>query len=174
MTTNSVSPEISRAASQPIPSVDTYWDGELMLALSESGPGNPATGQIPFYKFHFMVEGSDKPAGNISLRIGSTDDLILYFGHIGYGVEPAFQGHHYAARACRLLLPLARAHGLNTLWITCNPENTASRRTCEWLGAVLVEIVDIPRRCDLYRQGERKKCRYSLDLTEVLPDGLCP
>ena len=37
----------------------------------------------------------------------------------------------------RLLLPLARRHGLQTVWITCNPDNWASRRTCELAGAEL-------------------------------------
>jgi len=47
---------------------------------------------------------------------------------LGYSVEPAHRGHHYAARAGRLLLLLARSHGMETLWITCNPDNWASRR----------------------------------------------
>ena len=174
MTTNSASPEISPKASSPYLTAATLRDGDLALTLSESGPGNVAKGQIPYYKFHLTAPDSDMPIGSISLRIGSTDDLVLYFGHVGYGVEPDYRGRHYAARACRLLLPLARAHGLDTLWITCNPENIPSRRTCERLGAVFVEIVDIPRRCDLYRQGERKKCRYRLDLTGIPPQAFYP
>jgi tagatose 1,6-diphosphate aldolase len=62
-----------------------------------------------------------------------------------------------------LLLPLARSHGLMTIWITCNPDNFASRRTCELAGATLVEIVDLPEDNDMYQRGERQKCRYRLD-----------
>jgi tagatose 1,6-diphosphate aldolase len=61
-------------------------------------------------------------------------------------------------------MPLARRHGLYALWITCNPENVASRRTCELTGAEFVEIVDLPPESDMYERGERRKCRYRLDL----------
>jgi tagatose 1,6-diphosphate aldolase len=63
-----------------------------------------------------------------------------------------------------LLLPLARRHGLKDLWITCNPDNLASRRTCELAGAEFVEIVDLPANSGMYRRGDRQKCRYRLDL----------
>lgn len=103
-------------------------------------------------------------AGTVSLRVGSSDDLELYYGHIGYHVYPPARGRHYAERSVRLLLPLARRHGMRELWITCNPDNPASRRTCERLGAVLVETVRIPGDHLLFLRGERHKCRYRLAL----------
>jgi predicted acetyltransferase len=102
-------------------------------------------------------------AGAISLRIGNTPDLVLYYGHIGYNVYPPARGHHYAARACELLFDLARRHDLSPLWITTDPDNAASRRTCQLLGAELVDSVDIPRGHPLYRCGQRRKCRYRID-----------
>jgi len=53
---------------------------------------------------------------------------------------------------------------MTEFWITCNPDNAASRRTCELAGAVLVEIVDLPEDIDMYQEGERQKCRYRLEL----------
>jgi tagatose 1,6-diphosphate aldolase len=103
-------------------------------------------------------------AGGIGLRIGNTRDLELYYGHVGYNVFPPARGNHYAERACRLLLPLARAHGLRRLWITCNPDNLASRRTCERLGCTMVDLVHVPAGHPLHLRGEREKCRYRLDL----------
>ncbi|MGN6368394.1 MAG: GNAT family N-acetyltransferase [Phycisphaerae bacterium] len=103
-------------------------------------------------------------AGSVSLRIGHSPNLDFYLGHIGYHVLPPARGRHYAERACRLLLPLARAHEHKVVWITCNPENAASRRTCERLGAKLVETVMVPRDNPLYGQGDRQKCRYRLEL----------
>ncbi|MEE8418514.1 MAG: hypothetical protein V3S02_00210, partial [Dehalococcoidales bacterium] len=70
----------------------------------------------------------------------------------------------YAARACNLIKQVALDHGLKTLWITCNPDNVPSRRTCEILGCELVEIEDLPEETDLYRDGDRQKCRYRWDL----------
>jgi tagatose 1,6-diphosphate aldolase len=67
----------------------------------------------------------------------------------------------------RLLFPFARRHGFKTIYITCNPDNRASRRTCERLGATLVEIIKLPPDNDMYQDGEREKCRYRINLDAV-------
>jgi predicted acetyltransferase len=139
-------------------------DDDLELILVEKYPGDPAINYVPAYKFRMKTVDQGNDIGSIDLRVGNTHHLIMYGGHIGYGIRPEHRGHHYAARACKLLLPLARSHGLNELWITCNPDNLPSRRTCELAGARLVEIVDLPEDSDMYQQGERQKCRYRLDL----------
>ena len=139
-------------------------DGELELVLAARYPGDTASGRVPAYRFDMILVGSGTEVGHIDLRVGDTQRIAAYAGHIGYGVDPAHRGHRYAARACRLLLGLARRHGMQTLWITCNPDNAASRRTCEILGARLVEIVDLPEDSDMFQRGERQKCRYRLDL----------
>lgn len=139
-------------------------DDDLELVLYEQYPGDPAIGYVPAYRFRMCHVGQTGEIGQIELRVGSTHHIVMYGGHIAYGVNPDHRGHHYASRACRLLLPLARSHGLHPLWITCNPDNYASRRTCELAGATLVEIVDLPENTDMYQEGERQKCRYRLDL----------
>ena len=103
-------------------------------------------------------------AGSISLRVGSTLDLELYYGHIGYHVLPPARGRRYAERACRLLLPLCRRHGMRTVWITCNPDNLGSRRTCERLGMEFAGIIPVPPTDPLFERGDREKCRYRLEL----------
>ena len=103
-------------------------------------------------------------AGSISLRIGHSVNLDRYLGHFGYHVLPGARGHHFSERAARLLAPVARAHGHEHVWITCNPDNIASRRTCERLGAEYVDTVALPRDNALYTQGDRQKCRYRMAL----------
>lgn len=139
-------------------------DGELELHLFAKEPPDLKRGWSPVYKFKMKLRGSNGAVGEIHLRIGNTEHLRKYAGHIGYGVAKEHRGHHYAARSCRLLMSLARSHGLKTIWITCNPDNIASRQTCELVGAEFVEIVDLPEDCDMYQLGERQKCRYRLDL----------
>lgn len=107
--------------------------------------------------------------GAINLRVGTEDFLIRYAGQIGFSVDPPHRGHHYAARSCRLLKPLARAHQLTELWVTCNPDNLASARTCELAGGVLVETVELPSGNDMYERGERQKRRYRIELRPVPP-----
>ncbi len=138
-------------------------DGDLELVLAGEHRIGP-TDFAPIYRFRMMLHGQNRHIGRIELRVRNTHHTHMYEGHIGYRVFPEHRGHRYAARACRLLLPLARRHGLETLWITCDPDNIASRRTCELAGAELVEIVDVPEHMDMYRRGERRKCRYRLDL----------
>ena len=139
-------------------------DGDLELVLLEACPGDPLLGLVPVYRFEMRRVGQPQALGAIELRVGSTVHLVTYAGHIGYGVNREQRGHGYAARACKLLLALARSHGIETLWITCNPDNVASRKTLERLGAEYVERVDLPDDTDMYRRGERKKCRYRLDV----------
>jgi predicted acetyltransferase len=135
-----------------------------VLVLREEYPGDPAINYVPAYKFKMTLGDQSAEIGDIELRIGNTESIVMYGGHLAYGVEPEHRGHHYAARACRLLLPLARSHELTTIWITCNPDNFASRRTCELAGATFVEIVDLPEDNDMYQRGERQKCRYRIDV----------
>lgn len=139
-------------------------DRDLQLVLVERIPEDRGKGYAPAYKFEMRRGGATDTVGGIYLRVGDTFRLRMYAGHLAYGVHPEFRGHHYAARACRLLLPLAGSHGMTELWITCNPDNWASRRTCELAGAVLVDTVDLPEDIDMYQEGERQKCRYRLDL----------
>ena len=139
-------------------------DGVVRLQLVETRPAEPEKGTSPCYVFHTCNAGKGEVVGNVRLRVGSTEDLLLYAGHIGYGIRPEYLWHRFAARAVRLLIPLALRHGMSELWTTCDPENIASRRTCELAGAEFVEIVDLPLDIDTYRDGERHKCRYRLQL----------
>lgn len=135
-------------------------DGELRLELHLATPGD-GCGNVPIYHFKMMVGSTE--AGRIEFRAQTDRQIELYVGHIGYNVYPAYRGHHYAERACRLLLPLARLHGHKQLWITCNPDNHPSRRTCERLGAVLVELIAVPEE-QMTTWGECHKCRFQLIL----------
>ena len=132
-------------------------------------PADPAIGRLPAYHFWLRIAQplGDPPitvAGGIALRIGSNPEIERYTGNVGYHVYPPARGHHYAERACRLIAPLARRHGMEQLWITCNPDNAASRRTCERLGARLIDIVPIPKEHPFRSRGETAKCRFLLPL----------
>jgi tagatose 1,6-diphosphate aldolase len=118
---------------------------------------------VPVYVFTIVMDGRD--AGGIRLRIGDTDLLRLWAGHIGFNVEPDFRGHRIAERATRLILPLALAHGVNPVWLTCNPDNAASQITLRRLGAVLVETVPVPAEYAKFEPTATQKQRYRLDVS---------
>lgn len=135
--------------------------GDLELRLRDYSV-HPFHG-VPTYFFRMVSVAFGSELGTINLRVGSTAHLERYAGHIGYGVHPSYRGHHYAARSVVLLLPLARRRELDPVWITCDPDNKASRRSLEIAGAEFVEIVDVPLDCGIRKFGGKLcKCRYRL------------
>ena len=142
-------------------------DSELELVLTKKTPADPVKRYVPGYEFEMRRPGKTTAIGTIHLRIGSAGTL-RFPGHIGYEVKKTFRGHRYAARSCQLLLPLALAHGLKAVWLTVDPNNIPSRRTCEILGAKYVETVRIPKEHRMYAQGVRYRRRYRLDIRKEL------
>lgn len=139
-------------------------DGDLRLVLSER---IAATGShAPMYCFSMERIADGKHLGAVQFRMGNAPEMILYAGHLGYHVLREFYGHRYAARSVRLLRGLARAHGMPGLWITCDPENKGSRRTCEIVGAECIETVWLPMGHPLRAQGSTRKCRYWWDVAD--------
>jgi predicted acetyltransferase len=140
--------------------MSSLTDGEIWLELATQVPGDTTKNWAPTNHYQIKKVATNEAVGQIDLRFGYTWDLVRYGGQIGYGVHERFRGYHYAAKACLLLKPIAKQHGMDVLWITCNPDNWPSRKTCEYVGATLVEIVDLPETSDMYKAGERQKCRY--------------
>ncbi|ACB75116.1 GNAT family N-acetyltransferase [Opitutus terrae] len=134
---------------------------DLELVLVHAAPADPAKRHVPEYWFEMRHPGKSTALGLIRLRIGSARRLRCA-GHIGYEVKPRYRGHRYAARSCWLLLPLARAHGLAAVWLTVDPKNIPSQRTCERIGAQFIESVRIPQSHEMYALGARYRRRYRL------------
>lgn len=135
-------------------------DGDLKLEMADYAMHQ--WNKVPTYFFRMLRADSGEELGRINLRVGSTAHVEKYGGHIGFDVTPAHRGHRLAARSVRLLIPLAKQLGLDPVWITCDPENTASRRTLELAGAQYVETVDVPADCCIFQSGHPRKCRYRL------------
>ena len=135
-------------------------DRDLTLCCTDLSP-HPIH-KVPCYNFEMLHTDTSVQLGWLRLRTGSTSHIERYAGHIGYQVEPEHRGRHYAARAVRLIVPFARRLCIDPLWITCDPENLASRRTLELAGAEFVEIVDVPEDCVIFQTGHPRKCRYRL------------
>ncbi len=142
-------------------------DGDLELILAKKVPANPAKKHAPYYLFEMRRAGGGPKIGRVSFRVDSARRLRCP-GHLGYRVNKRYRGRQYAARSCRLLFSLARAHGLKALWITCDPKNMASRRTCELVGARYRETVRVPTEHEMYRQGARHVRRYRIGLNKAL------
>ncbi len=141
---------------------DFLKNDEIYLRLERTVEANEAKGYVPAY--HFVIcKSDDTEVGSCDLRIGHNQNLY-YGGNIGYSVHGEYRGNHYAGKACVLLFELAKKHELNNLYITCNPDNIASRKSCEFVGAILEKIVDLPQDNEMYQSGDRQKCIYRIDL----------
>lgn len=133
--------------------------GPMTLRITEKVPTGPDG--LPFYFYDILAGGQN--VGKISLRIGANFHTY-YNGNIGYEVDEPYRGQGYARAACRLLLPLARYHGMTSLYLTCAESNIASYRTIEGLGAELVEICEVPRGYFAWRENMERQRIYRLAL----------
>ncbi len=137
-------------------------NNEIQLLLEKTVDGDEKRNWVPAY--HFFISSLDgTKMGKCDLRIGYNDNLY-YGGHIGYTVFPEYRGNHYAGKACLLLFQLAIKHNMEYLYITCNPDNYASRKTCEYAGGTLLEIAELPEGNDMRDKGEFEKCIYEFNL----------
>ena len=141
---------------------DFLKNDEIQLILEKTADANVEKGWVPAYHFAICDMHGTK-MGVCDLRIGH-NELLYYGGNIGYRIEEAYRGHHYAGKACQLLFELARKHDLEYVIITCNPDNYASRKTCEYAGGKLIEIVEVPDGNDMRERGEMEKCIYRFEV----------
>jgi len=142
---------------------DFLENEEIKLIVDRLDEGNPEKSWAPAYHFH-ICDPNGSIMGACDLRIGYTDGLY-YGGHIGYRIDEEYRGHHYAAKACKLLFLLAQKHMMSYLYITCNPDNSASRKTCEYLHGELIDIVELPEDNDMRKiKGETQKCIFRFNL----------
>lgn len=138
-------------------------DDEIQLCLQKTVDGNIEKEWLPAY--HFAIcDKQGREMGICDLRVGH--NLNTYYGgNIGYRIYEEYRGHHYAGKACLLLFGLAKKHNMDYLIITCNPNNYASKRTCEYLGCHLIETAELPEDNDMrLEDGEMEKCIYRIDL----------
>lgn len=136
-------------------------NNEIQLRLQRTSDGDPERGWVPAYYFA-ICDKQGNEIGGCDLRIGYNDN-IYYGGNIGYHVNEEYRGHHYATKACLLLFELAKKHDMSHIIITCNPDNYASRKTCEYAGCELIEIVELPEDNDMrIEDGETEKCIYKI------------
>jgi predicted acetyltransferase len=132
----------------------TSRTGTIVLPSGRSVP------KLPFI-LRWLWDGEF--CGSITLRWqDGTDDLPDHvLGHIGYAVVPAKRRLGYASEALRLIMPEARALGLNQVEVTCDPDNGVSRRVIEKNGGVLIEKFDA-------RDYLKTELRFVIDLRRIL------
>lgn len=69
-----------------VPFIDQLTDNELSLELMHLSPRDLVKDWVP--AFYFSMRCKENHAGQIQLRVGQIPEILLYRGHIGYGVDP--------------------------------------------------------------------------------------
>ncbi|MBO4470207.1 MAG: GNAT family N-acetyltransferase [Clostridia bacterium] len=136
-----------------------YTDGVIDLIPVHIGAPNRELGFGHEQVWKITLHNEQQEIGQISYRDGESR-CVYYYGHIGYHIDPPYRGHHFAARACKLIEREIRLSGKTSVVITCDPDNEASRKTCCRLGCLFERITEVPE--DIYRKFEisQSKCRY--------------
>ena len=86
----------------------------------------------------YVLECGDTVLGEFRFRPTISEPYDASSGHAGYNISPAWRGRGYATQGLTLLLVEARAWKLPGLLLTVSEDNTASRRTIEKNGGILL------------------------------------
>ena len=141
--------------------VDDLRDETICLRLDHTCDAQPEKHWLPAYYFHICLPDGTK-AGQCDLRIGHNEKTAVG-GNIGYAIDEAYRGHHYAARACVLLFRQAKKHRMAYAIITCDPANGASARTCELAGGQYLKTAPVPQDNEMYAEGKRQVMIWRFD-----------
>lgn len=95
---------------------------------------NPTPGLVADTFELAVVEG--RIAGRLSVRHVLNEFLLQRGGHIGYGVLPTFRRRGLGTRMLQRGLELTATLGITRVLVTCDEDNTPSRRIIERAGGV--------------------------------------
>lgn len=136
-------------------------DDKLTLKICEKVQGDNIL--LPFYYYDIYENFTNQCIGKISIRIG--DNYNSYYnGHIGYEIDEDYRGKYYSYHAIMLVIWVAKAHRMESIYLTCTESNIASRKIIEKTNAKLIEIAKVPRNCFFWHVGIEDYCIYGLKL----------
>ncbi|MBQ9211977.1 MAG: GNAT family N-acetyltransferase [Clostridia bacterium] len=136
-----------------------FSDGEIDLIPIRLSPPEKELGFGQERNWRITLHGSRQEIGQLSYRPGESE-AIYYFGHIGYHVDPAWRGHRYAEKACRLIREEILRSGKSSVIITTDPDNQASRKTCKALGCLWESEVPVAKYWQKKYDISARKERY--------------
>lgn len=109
--------------------IERVLDFERRLTTDPPGNFVPST--------TYWWTDADTYLGRINLRHRLNDDLREIGGHIGYDIRPTARRRGHATAMLAAVLPRAAALGITEALVTCDTDNTASRKVIEANGGVL-------------------------------------
>jgi predicted acetyltransferase len=111
--------------------------GEYLRELRAHAEGRGlAPGKKPIRTFWLVQDGASI-VGVSRLRPELNEELWMEGGHIGYDVPPSHRRQGYGTELLRRTLVPAREAGLRVVLLTCDKDNTGSRKIIEANGGIL-------------------------------------
>ncbi len=145
------------------PILDSFKGALIDLEVEHKYPAGQRS-DYASVEFGIYIHKTRTRVGYIDLRFGDSEELY-YAGNVGYRIQEGYRGHGFAYEACLLLFQIAKdQYQMQSLIITCSPDNVASRKTIEKLGGTLIETVEVPSWHWLAKRGETIKNIYSFTL----------
>lgn len=117
---------------------------------------------VPYYHYK-IADGDNNIIGHINFRVGSTRHVSMVAGHLGFEIAKEFRGRAYLLHACQALRPLIKQH-YDKVIVTADPDNAASIRIIERLGARFISEVEVPRDDPAAAGGATWKKRFEWTL----------
>ena len=108
------------------------WVESLVADARPHAPRPPGT--VPATNL-WWVDG-DTYLGRVQIRHALTEQLREEDGHVGYHVVAAHRRRGHATAMLAATLPVAAQLGLDCVLVTCDADNTGSRRTIEANGGL--------------------------------------
>lgn len=105
--------------------------------------------KAPFFEYHQFQRGisarrsDNKLIGMLDIRKELNEDLLNFYGNIGYSIRHSERRKGYATMQLKLAKEICRNMGMKKILISCYKENPASAKIILRSGGVLEnEVVD--------------------------------
>ena len=113
---------------------------ELIDRLTKMEQGiNLPNGFVPQIQFYGFI--NDTIVGRLQFRTKLTPDLELHGGNIGYLVARPYRRQGYATEMMRQVLPFIWSVGLEKVLISCDKDNSPSKKIIERSGGKLIDTI---------------------------------
>ena len=99
-------------------------------------------GYVPSEVFLAVRDSDDRLVGIIDYRHPLSDFLINFGGNVGYSVRPSERRKGCATEMLRLMLDICRSYREKRVLLTCDSENTGSRKTILKNGGILENEIE--------------------------------
>lgn len=127
--------------------VDTLREKFAQFILDLNGLADAARSRAQYPDRVFWLIDEGEYIGQSSIRPElCTPYLLTYGGHIGYSIRPSYRRQGYGKTILALTLNAAREMELKRVLVTCDSDNTGSRKIIEYNGGQFESAMSMTAR----------------------------